>query len=56
MNVLLFLNGLMSVAKKNTKKFGRPLELRISGTTGPIPFKFDTQGNETVGHLRHDFD
>ena len=35
--------------EENTKKFGRLLEPRISGTAGPIPFKFDTQGNETVG-------
>ena len=47
----------MSVAKKkNMKKFRRPLELRISGTAGPIPFNFDMYGNETVGHLGRDFD
>ena len=48
------LNGLKSVAKKkkkNTKKFGQHLEPRILGTAGLILFKFDTQGNETVGHL-----
>ena len=34
---------LKSVAKKkNTKKFGEHLESCISGTAGPIPFKFDT--------------
>ena len=39
----LFLNGLMSaVKKKNVKKFEQLLELRISGTAGLIPFKFDT--------------
>ena len=48
----LFLNGLKSVAKKkNTKKFGRFLEPHISETAGRIPFKFDSQGNETIGHL-----
>ena len=47
----------MSAAKKkNMKKFGRLLEQRISGTARPILFKFDTLGNETVGHLRRDFD
>ena len=52
-----FLNGLKSVAKKkNTKKCGWPLEPRILGITGPISFKFDIQGNETVGHIWHDFD
>ena len=51
----LFLNGLKSVAKKkNTKKFGRLLEPRISGTAGPIPFKFDMQGNETIDHRAPD--
>ena len=28
----------------------------ISRTTQPIPFKFDTQGNKTIGHLRDDVD
>ena len=27
----------------------------ISGATGLIPFKFDTQVNKTVGHVRCDF-
>ena len=36
--------------EENMKKFGF-LELHISGTTGPISFKFDMQGNKTVGHL-----
>ena len=38
----LFLSGLMSVAKKkNMKKLEWLLELRMLGTAGPIPFKFD---------------
>ena len=44
------------VAKKKKNKFGRLLEPRISGTARPIPFKFDTLVNETVGHLGRDFD
>ena len=38
------------------KQLGQLLEPCISGIAGLIPFKFDTQSNETVGHLRCDFD
>ena len=33
------------------EKYERLLELCISGTARTIPFKFDTQGNKTVGQL-----
>ena len=33
------------------KRNSDDLEPRISGTAEPIPFKLDTQGNETVEHL-----
>ena len=48
----------MSVAKKKKKKkiVYKLLEPRILGTAGLIPFKFDMQGNDTVGDLRHVFD
>ena len=54
---MVFLNRLKRVVKKkNMKKFGELLEPLILRTARLIIFNFCMKGNETVGHLRRDFE